>query len=168
MIATVIYLTACNNPQNESANYQKTIDSLKAIIADDHSSEAVTIMKTDSAWSVASQANSVEGWLSFYTPDALVMPPAEKMHTDKESVDKSTRAMFALPGMSLKWQTKKAEVSHSGDIGYSVGVYQWKSKDAKGKDYNETGDYTEVWKKQPDGNWKCIVDIWNADTPPAK
>jgi ketosteroid isomerase-like protein len=25
----------------------------------------------------------------------------------------------------------------------------------------------EIWKKQADGNWKCIVDSWNTDLPPA-
>jgi hypothetical protein len=25
----------------------------------------------------------------------------------------------------------------------------------------------ESWKKQADGNWKCIVDTWNSDLPAA-
>ena len=76
--------------------------------------------------------------------------------------------MFAIPGYNLKWQTKKAEVSRSGDMAYSLGEYQWKSKDAKGKDYSENGKYTEIWKKQADGSWKCVADIWNADPPLTK
>lgn len=67
--------------------------------------------------------------------------------------------MFATPGIMLTFQTTKAEVSKSGDLGYADGVYQWKSKDAKGNDYNETGKYSEIWKKQADGSWKCISDI---------
>jgi ketosteroid isomerase-like protein len=23
----------------------------------------------------------------------------------------------------------------------------------------------EIWKRQPDGKWKCIVDTWNFDLP---
>ena len=76
--------------------------------------------------------------------------------------------MFAIPGMSLRFQTTKAGASKSGDMGYAVGVYQWSSKDPKGNDYHETGKYNEVWKKQSDGSWKCVTDIWNADPQSAK
>jgi len=166
--AAVFYLTACNNQQNQSAHYQKTIDSLNAIIATDHSSEAAAIMKADSAWDRASEAKSAEGWLSFYTEDAIMMSPGENVCKDKASREASIKNMFAIPGVSLRFQDTKVEVSRMGDLGYAVGVYQWTSKDAKGKDYHETGKYCETWKKQSDGNWKCIVDIWNADAPAGK
>src|SRR4051812_39915758 len=80
----VFYLTACNN-QNQSANLQKTIDSLNAIVTADHSSEASAITKADIAWDKASEAKSAEGWLSFYTDDAIMMPPGEKVCNDKAS-----------------------------------------------------------------------------------
>ena len=164
LCASVLFLTGCTNEQNQSANYQKTIDSLKAITAQDHSSEAAAIMRADSAWDRASEANSVEGWLSFYSEDAIMMPPGEKICKDKASREASIKNMFAILGVSLRFQSTKIEVSRIGDLGYATGVYQWKSKDAKGKNYYETGKYCETWKKQADGNWKCIVDIWNADS----
>ena len=123
-------------------------------------------MKADSAWDKASEAKSAEGWLSYYSDDAIMMPPGENVCKDKASRKASIKKMFATPGVSLRFQTSKVEISQMGDLGYAVGVYQWSSKDAKGKDYHETGKYCETWKKQLDGNWKCIVDIWNAD--PAK
>jgi ketosteroid isomerase-like protein len=164
----VCYLSACTNQQNQSGDCQKTIDSLKAILTEDHSSEATAIMKADSAWDRASEAKSAEGWLSFYTDDAIMMPPGENVCKDKASREASIKNMFAIPGVSLRFQDTKVEVSRMGDLGYASGVYQWTSKDAKGKDYRETGKYCETWKKQSDGNWKCIVDIWNADAPLAK
>jgi ketosteroid isomerase-like protein len=166
LCAIVLFLTGCTNSHNQSANYQKTIDSLKAIIAEDHSSEAAAIMRADSAWDRASEAKSVEGWLSFYADDAIMMPPGEKVCKDKASREASIKNMFAIPGVSLRFQSTKVEVARMGDLGYAAGVYQWTSKDAKGKAYHETGKYCETWKKQSDGSWKCIVDIWNAD--PAK
>ncbi len=168
VVVAVFYLTACNNQPNQTANCQKTIDSLNAVIATDHSAEAAAIMKTDSAWDRASEAKSAEGWLSFYTDDAIMMPPGEPVCKDKASREASIKKMFAIPGVSLRFQSTKVEISRMGDLGYATGVYQLSLKAAKGKDYHETGKYCETWKKQSDGNWKCIVDIWNADTPPAK
>jgi ketosteroid isomerase-like protein len=167
LFAVVISFTACKN-QNQTIGYQKTIDSLKAIIAEDHSSEVTAIMKADSTWDKVSEAKSAEGWLSFYADDAIMMPPNETVCKDKASREASIKNMFAVPGMSLRFQSQKAEVARAGDLGYATGVYQWKSKDPKGNDYNETGKYTEVWKKQADGSWKCIADIWNSDPQAAK
>ena len=152
-------LFSCNNNKTESSQ-------TSAPAMEDHSSEVAAIMKADSAWDKASEAKSAEGWLSYYADDAIMMPPGENVCKDKASRETSIKNMFAIPGVSLRFQTTKAEVSKSGDIGYAVGVYQFSSKDPKGKDYHETGKYCETWKKQTDGNWKCIVDIWNADPQP--
>jgi ketosteroid isomerase-like protein len=37
--------------------------------------------------------------------------------------------------------------------------------DPSGKPINDRGKYLAVWKKQPDGTWKCVMDIWNSDLP---
>ena len=154
----VILFAACNN-NSQPADHQNSSDSSSAVAA---------ILHADSAWSKASEAKSAEGWLSYYSDDAIMMPPNEKVCIDKASRETSVKNMFAVPGMSLAFQTTKAEASHSGDLGYAVGVYQWSSKDEKGNDYHETGKYSETWKKQSDGSWKCVADIWNADPPVTK
>jgi len=161
--AVVLYLTACTTQQNQSGDTQKTIDSLKAIINADHASDVAAIMKADSAWDKASEVKSVEGWLSFYTDDAIMMPPGEPVCKDKASRETSIKNMFTIPGVSLRFQDSKVEVSRMGDMGYAAGAYQFSYNDAKGNAIKENGKYCETWKKQPDGNWKCIVDVWNAD-----
>jgi ketosteroid isomerase-like protein len=32
---------------------------------------------------------------------------------------------------------------------------------------SNTGKLVEIWKKQADGKWKCIVDTYNSDLPAA-
>jgi ketosteroid isomerase-like protein len=164
-VFSVALLIGCNNGQDQSTTSSKS-DSTQTAVSNDHSSDIAAIMKADSAWDKASEAKSAEGWLSYYSDDAIMMPPGENVCKDKASSETSIKKMFATPGISLRFQSTKVEVSKMGDMGYAVGVYQWSSKDANGKDYHETGKYSEIWKKQSDGNWKCIVDIWNAD--PAK
>jgi len=159
LMVGLIYLTACKNESKgiETSTSNSTLDSTNAIAA---------IEKADVAWDSASALNSVEGWLSFYTDDAIMMPPGEKVCLDKASRATSIKNMFATPGANMRFEATKTEVSKSADMGYSTGVYHFKFKDAAGKDAQETGKFDETWKKQADGSWKCIVDIWNAD--PAK
>jgi mannose-6-phosphate isomerase-like protein (cupin superfamily) len=66
--------------------------------------------------------------------------------------------MFAAPGFSLQWTATKAEISGSGDVGYTAGTYQIGP---------EKGKYITVWKKQADGSWKVTEDIFNGDAAPA-
>jgi len=134
--------------------------------ASDTDAAIAAIKSADSAWDQASANKSAEGWLGFYADDAIMMPPGENVCKDKASREASIKKMFAIPGVSLRFQDTKVDVASSADMGYAAGVYQWASKDSTGKDYHETGKFCETWKKQADGNWKCIVDIWNAD--PAK
>ena len=93
-----------------------------------------------------------------------MMPPGEKVCKDDASREASIKNMFAIPGANLRFQATKTEVSKSLDLAYSTGVYQFSYKDATGKQVHEAGKFCETWKKQSDGNWKCIVDIWNSDS----
>jgi ketosteroid isomerase-like protein len=46
-----------------------------------------------------------------------------------------------------------------------MGTYQGTMNDAKGKPITDRGKYVTVWKKQADGNWKVVVDIFNSNLP---
>jgi len=50
---------------------------------------------------------------------------------------------------------------------YSQGTYELTMNDPAGKPIMDHGTYVEVRKKQPDGKWKCAVDMFNSDVPVA-
>src|SRR5579885_2946683 len=108
-IATAVFFTACNNA-SQVTELQKTVDSLKTVLAEDHSADAAVLEKLDSAWSAVSEQKSAEGWLSYYSADAIMMPPGEKVCADAASREASIKNMFATPGISLKFQPAKSEV----------------------------------------------------------
>jgi ketosteroid isomerase-like protein len=69
-------------------------------------------------------------------------------------------------GTSLTWTPVKADMSASGDLGYTYGNYVFKSKDKEGKPVTYYGKYTSIWKKQKDGLWKVVVDLGNSSPAP--
>jgi len=68
---------------------------------------------------------------------------------------------LALVTGEWTWKPAFADVSISGDLGYSYGVYELKDKNGV---VSEKGNYARVWKKV-NGTWKLVVDV--ADPLPA-
>jgi len=132
---------------------------------DTRAADERAVREADAAWSKAAAAKDVEAYLSFFAEDALVLPPNAPMLTGKESMRKGLSEEMANPGFALSWQASKAEASRGGDLAYSIGTYQVTMKDAKGKPVTDRGKYMTVWKKQPDGTWKGLVDMANSDLP---
>jgi ketosteroid isomerase-like protein len=58
----------------------------------------------------------------------------------------------------LTWTPTDAQMSPSGDMGYTWGHYEGHSKDANGNPVTTTGRYITIWRKQPDGSWKVALD----------
>jgi ketosteroid isomerase-like protein len=132
---------------------------------DTRPAEEAAIRLADSYWVKAAQSKQVDAWMTFYADDAVVLPPNERMATDKDSIRKSVGELLGLPGLSLSWEPTNVEVARSGDLAYLYGAYVLTSNDAKGKPVTDHGKNVEIWKKQGDGHWKCIVDTWNSDLP---
>jgi ketosteroid isomerase-like protein len=58
----------------------------------------------------------------------------------------------------LTWTPTDALMGPSGDMGYTWGHFEGRSKDANGNPVVTTGRYMTIWRKQPDGNWKVVLD----------
>ena len=69
-------------------------------------------------------------------------------------------------GTTLTWTPIKAEMSASGDLGYTYGTYIYTVKNKNGKLVANYGKYTSIWKKQKDGQWKVVVDMGNSSPDP--
>ena len=70
------------------------------------------------------------------------------------------------PDFSLTWAPVKADMAASGDMGYTYGNYELKSKDKDGQLVTHYGKYASIWKKQKDGSWKVVLDMGNSGPAP--
>ena len=76
----------------------------------------------------------------------------------------AARALLETKPGSVTWHPAKADVSHSADLGYAYGTYEFKAADGKS---SEAGNYLRIWKRQADGKWKVVLDLLNPIPPPA-
>ncbi len=131
---------------------------------DTRGTDANAIRDLDTQWSKTAGANDVDGATSYYTDDATLMPPNAPAATGKQAI-RAVWAGILIPGNAVSWQADKVEVGRSSDLAYSDGEYQATMKDAQGKTVMDRGKYLEVWKKQADGKWKVVADMFNSDLP---
>ena len=69
-------------------------------------------------------------------------------------------------GYTVTWRVTNADISTSGDLGYTWGYYYIKTKTPEGRDTTRTGNYYTIWKKQQDSTWKWVLDAGNPAPPP--
>ncbi len=119
----------------------------------------------DAQWSKDAEAKDVDKTVSYYAEAAMVMPPNASAATTKEAIRSAWKEMLTTPGAAINWKATKVEVAKSGDLAYVSGTYEETMTDASGKPVKDRGKYVEIFKKQTDGTWKVVADIWNSDLP---
>ena len=67
------------------------------------------------------------------------------------------------PAALLVWHPTHAAIAVSGDLGWTTGPYEV-TPNGRPKAY---GQYSTVWRKQPDGRWKFVVDLGIGTPSPA-
>ncbi len=100
------------------------------------------------------------GYISYYADDAVELPNGASILEGKETIRKTLG--FLDEGNSLTWTPVKADMSASGDLGYTFGTYEFRGKGKDGKPQISHGKYTSIWKKQSDGSWKVVLDMGNS------
>lgn len=123
------------------------------------------IKALDAKWSAAFAPNAVDRWVAFYSPDAVLLAPNEPIADTPAKIRKSMAAFLSLPGLHLSFWSDKVSVAKSLDVAYDYGHYSMSFKDEKGNLVKDNGKYAEVWRKQKNGKWLCVVDMFNTDLP---
>jgi ketosteroid isomerase-like protein len=69
------------------------------------------------------------------------------------------------PGATLTWSAAFTDVSADGTLGYNYGRYESRRTGASGQASVHTGWFLTIWKRQPDGSWKYVMDTGSPDRP---
>jgi ketosteroid isomerase-like protein len=130
-----------------------------------HGTNLAILRATDEQWSATAAKNDLDGTVAFYADDAVLLPPNAPIAMGPQSIRASWAGLLG-PNTAVSWKVTKGDLAQSGELGYLYGTYQLSIRDPKGgSGVHDTGKFVEIWKKQTDGRWKCIVDTYNSDLP---
>jgi ketosteroid isomerase-like protein len=124
--------------------------------------ETGALLETDRAWARLAQADApVDSVVAYWTSDARVILPGQPVLVGTEAIRQMVAGSRAIPGFRISWTPDSAAVSPNGDFGYTWGTNQITAPDSAGTIRTMKGRYITVWRKEPDGRWRCSVDISN-------
>jgi ketosteroid isomerase-like protein len=93
-----------------------------------------------------------EAFLSFAAPDGVIF-----RRGPVNAIEAWTQTNPAPTGL-LTWWPVFADVSRAGDLGYTTGPYEFRDKPSDEKP-SGTGHFFTVWRRQPAGAWKFVLDL---------
>lgn len=132
----------------------------------DHAAEREALMRTSREWSQTVERGEFDKALDYWADDAVIMAPGQPPIRGKEAIRAFVRGASQIPGFRIRWEPLEAHVSEAGDMAYLIERNEISTASADGQS-TEHNKVVTIWRKQPDGSWKNVVDMWNGQPAPA-
>jgi ketosteroid isomerase-like protein len=144
LLTTLLVASSCNTKNKEKAE-------------DPNIKLKVEMLETDRAFSAMSRSRGLrKAFMNFIDNDAVLLRPNSLPLAGGEAMDLIIRSNDSTS--ILTWEPKDGFIAAAGDMGYTYGVYSRKPGDEDSVYY---GTYVTIWKRQPAGNWKFVLQSGN-------
>lgn len=116
------------------------------------------LMKVDREFSALSaEAGMKKAFLEYADDSAVLLQNGVMPLRGKEALINSFK-QFSDEDFELIWEPLAGEISRSGDLGFTYGLY---TTTLHADSSIHRGKYVTIWKKQADGSWKFVLDGGN-------
>jgi len=111
-------------------------------------------------------ANGSKNWDRYaelyYAPEGAALPANAPIVQGRQAIAEWLKSFPPIIEMKIEHQT----IEGDGNLAYVYGTYHMKTGSPDSDEIMEDrGKYIEVWKRQADGGWLIIYDIFNSDLP---
>jgi len=120
--------------------------------------EPATVIEAEYAFARAAKPLGVRGaFLKYLANDSVICSPAP--------VNGIVSTAAGEPNAdTLEWYPTLSHTAASGDLGYTTGPWTYRTADGKTE---VNGTFLSVWRKQPEGSWRVVVDCGVNHAKPA-
>lgn len=125
------------------------------------------ILTADSLFTVGTNTGNVDQVAAIYAEDAVLLPPNAPPVKGRAAIREFWNGLLQAYAVVITVGTDRIE--GRGDLAYVVGHYRFETTPkAKGTPAMppEDGKFLEVFKRQPDGQWRYAVDMYSSNAPP--
>jgi len=125
--------------------------------AGDTRADEKALMQTSRDWSQAAQSGDMEKVASYFADDAVMISSGEKPVRGRQAVRSYLAESMKIPGFRISWEPLEGKVT--GDMGYLLERTRMTMTGPQGTPVTQELQTVTIWRKQPDGAWKNVVDI---------
>jgi uncharacterized protein (TIGR02246 family) len=93
----------------------------------------------------------------FYAEDARLLPPNLPTIAGRSEIREAFRGFLAAGMGGLTIDAYEIEVAGSGDLAYGIGAFSLP------RPAPDRGKFVEVYRRQADGSWRCVADMFSSD-----
>jgi len=129
----------------------------------DTQAELSALRNVAESYQQAASAKDAAAVVTFYADEAIMVPPNAQRVEGIENVRNYRFGFIETPGVELSFEIVRAEVSQSGDMGWTIALAHITIARPEGPPGRDLVRDFHVWKKQQDGSWKIVVDMWNSE-----
>jgi len=130
----------------------------------DLSLERTRLLERDAEWAAAAfEGRDIERVLSYWTEDAVVLPPGLPPVIGKAALRHYVQGSMQIPGFQISWRSTEVTFSPDGNLAYMFGQNSVTMNGPDGIPATTKGRAVTIWRREPDREWRCAVDIWNAE-----
>lgn len=131
----------------------------------DRESELLALREATEAYHAAASAKQAANVVALYDENAVMVPPNDDLVEALPAIGNYRFGFIETPGVSLEFEILRAEVSTSGDMGWTLALGEITIEQEDGEPGRDQVRDFHVWKKQADGSWRVVVDVWNSGLP---
>ena len=132
----------------------------------DVEAEGAALMQRSRDWSQLVATGNIDSVMAVWADDAVMMPPGMPPLEGKAAIRSYVEAGMRLPGFSIQWEPVSVHVARSGDLAYMIERNVSTVNDSAGTPVTTHGKVVTVWRKDAEGNWRNVIDMWNDAPPP--
>jgi ketosteroid isomerase-like protein len=137
------------NPSNNSNNSQPNLLTQPTL-----SPGTLFLFNLESKFASDVAAGGGNAFASWFAEDGITLANGKAPVVGRQAI--AAQAVWSAKDYQLTWTPQGGQLS--GDMGFTFGHYEGRSKDAQGYPVVTTGRYFTVWKKQSNGDWKVELD----------
>jgi ketosteroid isomerase-like protein len=128
----------------------------------DPAAESQKLLRRDAEWAnAASAGKDVEKIVSYWSDDAIVIPQGQPVAEGKAAIRAFVTSSLQIPGFKIHWVSERVTFSPDGKLAYMHGKNTVTVPGPNGALVTLAGRGITIWRLEPDGQWRCVVDIWN-------
>jgi uncharacterized protein (TIGR02246 family) len=167
LFLTSIPLAIAWSTNNDAGATADSASGVAATSATDASSARAAIEAANGRFKAAYLRGDTVAIADNYTDDVIVMPQGSPAVRGRDAVRTyMAPEVSRAPSEVKEFNTTTEDVMVAGDLAVETGTFEFVPRSTTAA--TEKGKYVTVWKRQADGSWKIVRDVYNANAAPPR